>query len=105
MTKKQIGEEIQSITQQLIEKYKPAKIILFGSAARGNFGPNSDLDFLIIKDDAGRHLEVEQRLHRMINYKIASDFIFLTPKEVKRRLKKKDFFLQEIFRKGKVLHG
>ena len=40
-------KEIQSITKQLIEKYGPEKIILFGSAARGDLNPDSDADFLI----------------------------------------------------------
>jgi len=31
-------KEIESITSQIIEKYKPEKIILFGSAGRGKFG-------------------------------------------------------------------
>ncbi len=42
-------KEIESITLQIIEKYKPAKIILFGSTARGQFDADSDADFLIIK--------------------------------------------------------
>jgi predicted nucleotidyltransferase len=42
-------KEIMSITKQLIEKDVPEKIILFGSAARGDIGPDSDADFLIIK--------------------------------------------------------
>ena len=44
-------KEIQNITKQLIEKYGPEKIILFGSAARGNLNQANDLDFLIIKQD------------------------------------------------------
>jgi len=42
-------KEIESITIQIIEKYEPEKIILFGSAARGESGSDSDADFLIIK--------------------------------------------------------
>jgi len=42
-----LPSEIVSITAQLIEKYKPEKIILFGSAARGDSNPDSDADFLI----------------------------------------------------------
>jgi predicted nucleotidyltransferase len=44
-----LQSEIESITAQLVEKYKPEKIILFGSAARGDATPDSDADFLIIK--------------------------------------------------------
>lgn len=104
MDKKQVEKEIQSITKQLIEKYQPEKIILFGSAARGEFGPDSDLDFLIIKNDSRRNLEVEQELHQLIDYRIASDFIFLKPLETEKRLKSGDFFLEEIFNQGRVLY-
>jgi len=44
-------KEINYITRQIIEKYKPEKIILFGSAARGELNLNSDADFLIIKKE------------------------------------------------------
>lgn len=77
--------------------------MLFSSAARGEFGPDSDLDFLVIKPDSRRHLEVKQELHRIIDYRLASDF-FLRPLEIKRRLKAGDFFLKEIFEKGRVLY-
>ena len=40
-----ISKEIQRITEQIIEKYKPDRIILFGSAARGELEPDSDADF------------------------------------------------------------
>ena len=46
-----IEMEIKNITDQIIEKYKPERIILFGSAARKEFTPDSDVNFLIIKTD------------------------------------------------------
>lgn len=104
MDRQQLEQEIQNITHQLIKKYKPQKIMLFGSAAQGEFGPDSDLDFLVIKPDSRRHLEVEQELHRIIDYHLACDFLFLRPLEIKRRLKAGDFFLKEIFEKGRVLY-
>jgi len=42
-------KEIQNITQQIIEKYKPKNIVLFGSAARGKPDLDSDVDLLIIR--------------------------------------------------------
>jgi predicted nucleotidyltransferase len=105
MDKKWLEKEIKNITRQLIEKYKPEKIILFGSAARGEFGPDSDLDFLVIKNDKRRYLEIEQEVHWVINYQIASDFFWLKPYEAEYRLKHGDFFLKEIFEQGRVLYG
>ena len=44
-----LEEQIRSITAQIIDKYQPEKIILFGSSARGDLNPDSDVDLLIIK--------------------------------------------------------
>ncbi len=41
--------DIESITEQIVKHYKPEKIILFGSFARGEEKPSSDVDLLIIK--------------------------------------------------------
>ena len=41
-------KEVEKITGQIREKYKPDKIILFGSSAKGNITENSDIDMLIV---------------------------------------------------------
>ena len=41
-------EAIDEITRRLVEFYRPVRIYLFGSEARGESGPDSDLDFLEI---------------------------------------------------------
>jgi hypothetical protein len=48
---------IEEITRRLIEYYDPVRIYLFGSEARGDAGPDSDLDFcVVLPDDAPRSL-------------------------------------------------
>ena len=44
-------EVIQEIVDAFVRVANPRKIILFGSHARGNAGPESDLDFLVIEDE------------------------------------------------------
>ncbi len=46
-------EIIREITGRLVDFYHPERIYLFGSAARGDYGPDSDLDFcVVLPDDA-----------------------------------------------------
>ena len=46
-------QAIAEITRRLVEYYHPERIYLFGSAARGDGGPDSDLDFcVVVPDDA-----------------------------------------------------
>ncbi len=43
---------IKEITRRLVDFYHPVKIYLYGSVARGDNGPNSDLDFCVVVPDA-----------------------------------------------------
>jgi predicted nucleotidyltransferase len=106
MTQLELQEEIKSITQQLVEKYSPQKIMLFGSAAWGEFTPDSDIDFLIIKKDVPYYgIDRMRELDHLINYNIATDFLVYKPEEFLERLKLGDPFIKEIYSKGKVLYG
>lgn len=101
-----LQSEIESITTQLIEKYKPEKIILFGSAARGDATSDSDADFLIIKKDTpykGRDRIIE--VSRLIDRNIPADFLVYRPEEFDKRLSLGDPFLEMIIAEGKVLYG
>ena len=83
-------KEIESITAQIIEKYKPDKIILFGSAARGEITGDSDADFLIIKKHTLHYgADRIRELSRLINRDIAVDFLVYRPDEFEKRLSKK----------------
>lgn len=47
--KQRLELEFKNILEQLKEKYKPQKIILFGSLAAGSITDSSDMDLFIIK--------------------------------------------------------
>jgi len=101
-----VAQEIQWITAQLIAKYAPERIILFGSAVHGDFHSDSDADFLIIKRDCP-HFGADRirELQRLIERNIPVDFLVYLPEEFEERLALGDPFLKAILREGKVLHG
>ena len=101
-----VSKEIRNITAQIIEKYKPDKIILFGSAARGEVTPDSDVDFLIIKKETPLYgADRIRELSRVIDRNIPVDFLIYRPEEFNKRLKMGDPFLKTIVKEGKVLYG
>lgn len=101
-----IQKEIENISQQIIIKYKPQKIILFGSAVEGKMTRDSDLDFLVIKDDVPyRGIERIRELIDLIEKRCAADFLVYRPQEVEELLSMGEPFLKTIFKKGKVLYG
>ena len=99
-------KEIESITVQIVEKYRPERIILFGSAARGEFTPDSDADFLIVKKDTPLYgADRIRELSRLIERNIAVDFLIYRPEELNQRMEMGDPFLKAVLKEGKVLYG
>jgi predicted nucleotidyltransferase len=99
-------KEIRSITAQIIEKYKPEKIILFGSAVNGKFGSDSDVDLLIIKKDSPKYgADRIRELSKIIDRNIPVDFLVYRPEEFQKRLNMGDPFLKAVLKEGKVLYG
>lgn len=99
-------KEIQNTVEQLIRVYKPQKIILFGSLAKGDLRASTDIDLLIIKDDVP-YLGIDRirELEKVIRYRIATDFIVYRPEEIEQRLKLGDPFLKQILNEGKVIYN
>lgn len=107
MTKQQIEEEIQLITKQLIRNYKPEKIILFGSGIHGDFGPDSDLDILVIKDGVD-NIKPHDRYYqarKLLKSSLPIDLLVYTPYEIQKRLYLSDPFFINIMSEGRVLYG
>ena len=103
---KDILKEIQKITAQIIEKYRPDKVILFGSVARNELKEDSDLDFLIIKRETPLYgADRIRQLSRMIDRDISVDFLIYRPEEFDKRLQMGDPFIKLILKEGKVLYG
>lgn len=105
MTKTDIQLQVDSITEQLINKYKAKKVILFGSAVSGKMTKDSDLDFLIIKDDKKDPYHRIVEVYGLVEKDIAADFLVYTPEEFSERLRLGDPFVTSILSEGRVLYG
>jgi predicted nucleotidyltransferase len=107
MLKRDFEEEIKRITDQIVKKYRPQKIILYGSCARGDYDKFSDIDLLIIKNTKRRFVKRIGDVYRLFydfDYEIPFEPLIYTPAELKSRLDIKDFFINEILKQGKVLY-
>ena len=106
MNDKAINAEIDYIVQQIIKKYQPLKIILFGSAGRGEYDRVNDLDFLIIKDHVpARSIDRMVELETLIDRNTATDMLVYRSDEIDRSLELGDPFISTILEEGKVLYG
>ena len=95
---------IDDVVEQIVEKFKPLRIILFGSYARGKPQPESDLDLLVIMKTTLHETEQALRIHQGIDYLFGLDLLVYTPEHLAQRLEWGDSFLQEAVEHGKVLY-
>jgi len=95
---------IENIACQIVEKFHPQKIILFGSYAYGQPRPESDVDLLVIMDTELRETEQATQILQQIDYLFGLDLLVYTPQQLAQRLELGDSFLSEVLEKGKILY-
>jgi predicted nucleotidyltransferase len=82
----------------------PAKVILFGSRARGDGDDRSDFDFLVIEDKVENRLTEEIRLRRVLrDFGAPVDVIVLDTALAERRAKVPGTMVHRAFREGRVV--
>jgi uncharacterized protein len=82
----------------------PARVILFGSHARGDADAGSDFDFLVIEDQVEDRLTEEVRLRRVLRgFGAPVDVIVLDTALAERRSKVPGTMVHRALREGRVL--
>jgi len=100
--------ELNKIVRQVVEAYRPEKIILFGSYAYGKPDSDSDIDLLIVKKTSERFIDRLIHVRQIVSdpkRSIPFQPLVLTPHELEERLAIGDQFIEEIVTKGKVLYA
>ena len=77
-------EILEDIINRIVETVRPEKIILFGSAARGEMGPHSDVDLLIIRKGGHSRKLVGQIYRKLHGVGAAVDAVMVSPADVER---------------------
>ncbi len=73
------------VRDRLVEGFHPDKIILFGSQARGDADPRSDVDLLVICPVSGSRRKMMVEMDRSLRgLSLARDIVILTPEEFER---------------------
>lgn len=99
-----VAEQIRQLCDQIVSKFRPQKVILFGSHAYGQPSEDSDVDILVVMPFEGSSREQAAIIRGSIDTPVALDLLVRTPEQVSERLAMGDFFMHEIIGHGKVLH-
>ena len=101
-----LQQEIDGLVEEIVSGYKPEKIYLFGSYAKGNQTENSDIDFLIIKNTSERKIERSREVRSCIKTYPATglDIFVYTPDELQKGFKEVINIGKEAVTTGKLLY-
>ena len=98
---------LSPIIKRLVDAYNPERIYLFGSAARGENHPDSDLDLMIIVPDNARADRRRSRLayQTLRGTGVAVDVLVWTKRAFEERLHLKASLPSTIIREGQLIYA
>lgn len=96
---------LREIVRRLVAVARPERVILFGSAARGKVGPDSDYDFLVVKRGRYRKVKLLGDLHMALcGSGVPVDIVLATPGEVRRYRNAHCLVIQPALKEGREVY-
>lgn len=97
-------QTLDDIIRRIVEVAQPEKIILFGSAVRGDMNRHSDVDLLIIKEGADA-LELMGDIYMNLDgVGAAVDAVVVTPDDVERYKDSHAVIVKPALQEGRVVY-
>jgi len=95
---------IREIVRQIVERFHPEKIILFGSYASGAPTPDSDIDLLVIMETRQKPLRAAAAVAAAVDHPFPLDILVYRSSDWAEYLRERAVFATQISSKGRVLH-
>ncbi len=96
--------EIEEVSRRIAQYFRPQRIVLFGSYARGMATPDSDVDLLVVLPFEGKAVVKSVEIRLRVRPCFPMDLLVRTPEKVRERLALGDPFIRNILETGKVLY-
>ena len=96
---------IETMVERIVGRFQPARVLLFGSHARGTADRWSDVDLLVVMEEVAdkRRAAVEMR-RALSDLPVSKDIVVTTPEEIARRGKVVGSLLRAALRDAKVVY-
>ncbi len=105
-SRESVKKQIEIMVDRIVQKFQPERVILFGSHARGDGGPDSDVDLLVVMPVEGskreKRIEIRGALH---DIHVPTDIIVTTPEAFAWRKEVVGTIERPADREGEVLYA
>ena len=100
------AKELDKLIERIVDAVHPLKIILFGSAARGEMSPDSDVDVLVVMPDGTHRRHTAQYLYQTIRgVKVPFDVLVATPSDLEKHRDNVGLIYHTVIREGKIVYA
>ena len=97
---------IRNLIERIVTAAHPIRIILFGSAARGEMGPDSDIDIMVVMPDGVRRLDILRHLYRqMLGFGHPVDIVVVTSGALKQHKNNIGLIYPRVLAEGKEIYA
>ena len=97
---------MHQLVQHIVRVVDPLRIIVFGSAARGEFGKSSDIDLLVVMPEGVHRRKTAQKLYRQIKgLGVPFDILVATPEDLERHKDNIGLIYRTILDEGKEVYA
>jgi predicted nucleotidyltransferase len=97
---------LETLVRRIVEVARPDRIVLFGSAARGEMGPDSDLDVLVVKSGVEHRRRLAQDIYMNLSgVGVGVDIIVLTPEDIEAQKDSVGSIVGPALDEGRVIYA
>lgn len=98
-------EILDDLVERIVQAVHPRRIILFGSGARGEMGPHSDLDVLVVMPNGVHRRRTAQAIYRrLMGFGIAKDVVVATEGDLREYGDNPSLVLFPALREGREVY-
>jgi predicted nucleotidyltransferase len=101
-------KQLDELVQRIVEAVHPLKIILFGSAARGEMGPESDVDLLVVMPEGTHRRRTAQdvRMHLFESgHAFPVDVVVAIPEDIEEYGDDIGYIYHSVLQEGRELYA
>ena len=100
------AEKIEELVRRIVDAVHPLRIILFGSAARGEMGPHSDIDVMVVMPEGVDRIKTAGFIYtQLVGFGVPKDIIVATPGDLERYGHCRGTIHRDVVREGRDLYA